>query len=160
MLWVNNCNKEYRYFFFTYKFNIERSLYRPSHLPKHVFDRFIEFSSDRRAFDGSREPVKNEYKAHLACRTKFVKRNTVTFPSLEFREVTLRSDFENLREIEMHFQRKLFLKWLASPSCCGEREIALYFKLPLLLSKMSAFTARDSRKTKKNLFVDYWLIAK
>lgn len=121
MLWVNNCNKEYRYFFFTYKSNIERSLYRPPHLPKHVFDHFIEFSSDRRAFDGSREPVKNEYKAHLACRTKFVKRNTVTFPSLEFREVTLRSDFENLREIEMHFQRKLFLKWLASPAVAREK---------------------------------------
>lgn len=37
------------------------------HLPKHVFDHFIEFPSDRRAFDGSKEAVKNEYKAHSAC---------------------------------------------------------------------------------------------
>lgn len=92
----------------------------------------------------------------MACRTKFVKRNTVTFPSLEFLEVTLRSDFENLREIEMHFRRKLFLKRLASLPCCGE--IALTFKLPLLPSKIGAFTVRDSRKMKEILFVNYWLI--
>lgn len=89
----------------------------------------------------------------MACRVKFVKRNTVTFPSLEFREVTLRSDFENLRKIEMHFQRKLFLKWLASLPC---GEIALYFKLPLLPSKMGAFTARDSRKNEGKLIC--WLL--
>lgn len=53
------------------------------HLPKHVFDHFIEFPSDRRAFDGSKEAVKNEYKAHSACWAKFVKRNAVTFPSTE-----------------------------------------------------------------------------
>lgn len=123
------------------------------HLPKHVFYHFIEFLPDRRAFDGSKEPVKNECKAHSSRSGKIRKAKYGNVSVSRASRSNVKIGLWNLREIEMHFRQKLFLKRLASSPCYDE--IALTFKLPSLLVKMSAFTARSSEESKKiNAFFD------